>query len=365
MEERANWKDRIASARSGLFMPPSLQTETIAMPGARGGANWGTTAAVPQKGLVFISAQDWPSVYKLSLNPPSPARGPGEALNGQALYAQVCQACHGADRAGSNAFPSLVGFTRRLGAAELRQIVVTGKGEMPAFPNLDGSQVDMLFSYLAGLDSTPQAGRNEVRVLSPESPPSFGGPVVASGGAPGGLEITAGQFGGMVGPPYPEGIEVPENRYYTGYGLEFAHLLSPPWSSLVAYDLNKGTIAWRVPLGDDAEAAKEGRKNTGMLAGGEHHGMVVTSTGLLFIATRDGKLRAFDQDNGRVLWTANLPGGSEGIPAMYEVGGRQYLVVQASSSLMSGRRPTGQPLAGDPSANPDRGYVVFALPAKK
>ena len=63
--------------------------------------------------------------------------------------------------------------------------------------------------------------------------------------------------------------------------------------------------------------------------------------------------------------TANLPGGSEGIPAMYEAGGRQYLVVQASSSLMSGRRPAGQPLAGDPVANPDRGYVVFALPVRK
>lgn len=169
----------------------------------------------------------------------------------------------------------------------------------------------------------------------------------------------------MAGPPYPEGLDVPASRYYTGYGLDFPHVMSPPWSSLVAYDLNKGTIAWRVALGEDAQAAKEGAKDTGLLAGGEHHGMVVTSTGLIFIATRDGKLLAFDQDNGKVLWTASLPGGSEGIPAMYEAGGRQYLVVQAASILMSGRRPVGRPpTSSADEANSGRGYVVFALPEK-
>jgi hypothetical protein len=79
--------------------------------------------------------------------------------------------------------------------------------------------------------------------------------------------------------------------------------IGPPWSWIVAYDLNAGTIKWKLPLGDDLEAVNLGGKNTGVLQGGEHHGMVVTSTGLVFANARDCKLRAFDADNGKVLWT--------------------------------------------------------------
>jgi quinoprotein glucose dehydrogenase len=61
--------------------------------------------------------------------------------------------------------------------------------------------------------------------------------------------------------------------------------------------------------------------------------MIVTSTGLIFIAASDGKLRALDEETGKVLWTTTLPAGAEGVPAMYEAGGRQYLVVSASSSV--------------------------------
>ena len=93
--------------------------------------------------------------------------------------------------------------------------------------------------------------------------------------------------------------------------------------------------------------------------------MIVTSTGLIFIAASDGNLRALDEETGKVLWTARLPAGAEGIPAMYEAGGRQYLVVSASSSVTPGG---GHP--GHGNVKPDvrmdlpKGYVVFALPAK-
>lgn len=52
-EERAKWRDRVASARTGLFTPPSMQ-ESVALPGARGGSNWGTTADNADKGTVYL-----------------------------------------------------------------------------------------------------------------------------------------------------------------------------------------------------------------------------------------------------------------------------------------------------------------------
>src|SRR6266571_7340182 len=69
-DERAAWRDRIAKMRNeGLFTPPGLE-ETLALPGARGGSNWGTGAADPAKGTVYLTTQDWPTIYKLSLEDP-------------------------------------------------------------------------------------------------------------------------------------------------------------------------------------------------------------------------------------------------------------------------------------------------------
>jgi quinoprotein glucose dehydrogenase len=95
----------------------------------------------------------------------------------------------------------------------------------------------------------------------------------------------------------------------------------------------------------------------------EHHGMIVTATGLIFIAASDGKLRALDEDTGKVLWSATLPAGSEGIPAMYEAGGRQYLVISASSIINSGGgHPGHDPKSPAVSPGLPKGYVAFALP---
>ena len=77
-------------------------------------------------------------------------------------------------------------------------------------------------------------------------------------------------------------------------------------------------------------------------------GPVVTAGGLLFMAgTQDRSLRAFDKRTGALLWTGTLPFDALGIPAIYEVAGKQYVAVTAM---------------GDRGSNPGDAVVAFALP---
>ena len=140
---------------------------------------------------------------------------------------------------------------------------------------------------------------------------------------------------------------------YTGYGMN-GLIVKPPYATLTAYDLNTGTIKWQVPAGgDDARAAAAGAKDTGFIF--QRTGIITTSAGLLFHAGGDSKLRVYDSDTGRVLWTGALPAGSRGIPAMYEVNGRQHLVVNATAS-----GGAAAPVPAGVTLN--RAYVAYALP---
>ena len=120
--------------------------------------------------------------------------------------------------------------------------------------------------------------------------------------------------------PYPAGVEAPAQRYFTDYGLGYPYLLAPPWSSIMAYDLNRGVIKWKRPLGQTRAVAGADGEETGVPRGAQRQGMIVTSTGIVFSTARDGRFYAFDADNGDVLWSAALPMGSEGLPAIYAVG---------------------------------------------
>ncbi|MEP6602238.1 MAG: PQQ-binding-like beta-propeller repeat protein, partial [Nitrospirota bacterium] len=237
-EERAGWKDRIASMRNeGLFTPPGM-TETISLPGARGGSNWGSGAVNPAKGLMYLNTQDWPTVYKLS--PEDPLGKLTTNTDAKALYEARCQTCHGVNgvRSGSGP-PPLAAIGKRLAFDSFRLTVRSGRGEMPAFADLDDNVAKRLFEYLGSLKPASTAeGASAMKATTR-------GPVVASGGAPGGLEIREGnanQYTPLGGPPYPRGSHTPRDRYYTNWGLypDQPYVISPPWSSVVAYDLNAG-----------------------------------------------------------------------------------------------------------------------------
>jgi quinoprotein glucose dehydrogenase len=374
--EHLSWKNRLDTVPTGLFVPLSMKRETFAIPGAVGGASWGSTASIPEKGLVFVRSIDYPSVYDRLFKKSPPTKEEEEASKkistAQSLYMSTCMACHGADRRGGVG-PELTTLKNKLSIKEFQHVVNSGRGEMPAFASLGEEAIKNLYSYIT---TTTGGGGN--RFGGPVGPFKISGPVVDSGGAPGGLAqrtVTgpAASFGrpGDYGIPYPEGAVTPGDRYFIpgGYGLSFPYIISPPWSTITAYDLNTGTIRWQVAIGTDEEAAKQGRKNTGVLRA-QRQSMVVTSSGVLFCTGKDGKVYAFDVDNGKELWSYKLPTGTEGIPAMYEVNGKHYLVLCASTPLRFGRNNPDDAAAPVQPASSDQGkgknsYIVFALPDKK
>jgi quinoprotein glucose dehydrogenase len=136
--------------------------------------------------------------------------------------------------------------------------------------------------------------------------------------------------------------------------------IKPPWTTFTAYDLNTGTIKWQIPLGEVPELAAKGITDTG-----SHFpkvGPVVTAGGLIFTGTRDRDIRALDVDTGKELWHAEVDAGVEGIPAVYEINGRQYIVYCAAArSTTHTHSIPGHPASNNPVAG---AYVAFALPTK-
>ena len=128
--------------------------------------------------------------------------------------------------------------------------------------------------------------------------------------------------------------------------------IGPPWSEITAYDLNTGDIKWQVPAGQVNAPPELGvPANTGSHF--PRSGPLVTAGGLVFLSTgSDRKLRAYDRETGKEVWSRDLPATSEGMPATYEVGGRQYIVVPVAAGTgqfaarFGGPGPAGAGAAG-------------------
>jgi len=133
-------------------------------------------------------------------------------------------------------------------------------------------------------------------------------------------------------------------------GLPF---VSPPWAVLTAIDLNKGEIAWKVPLGEGSASIR----NLAMLKGiqlpdrlgspNSRGGAMVTKGGLVFIGGGDGYLYAFDKKTGKEIWRGKVPYPNNAVPMTYRTrSGRQFIVMA-----------TG--------AGADNALVAFALNSEK
>jgi len=169
-----------------------------------------------------------------------------------------------------------------------------------------------------------------------------------------------------VPPPAAEPQQAPADltkaRYRSPFGFMITSsglsAIAPPWTTFTAYDLNTGKIKWQVPLGEVPQLAAKGFTNTG-----SHFpkvGPVATAGGLIFTGTRDKEVRALDIDTGKALWSFEAKAGLEGIPAVFEVNGKEYVVFCASAiSTTHTHAIPGHPVD---SSKVDGAYVAFALP---
>ena len=294
----------------GAFPAPSLN-ETIIFPGFDGGMEWGGAAADPD-GIYYANINEIPWIYQMV----AARDDDGTPVSmGKRAYKIHCAYCHGADRGGVPAagFPSLVDLAETRSHAEVTQVVEQGAGRMPSFGHLREGQRRAVVDFLLGEEKQASAyveRRRGSRRTRRHDPPYV--------------------FGGF-------------RRWVDDEGYP---AIKPPWGTLCAVDLNTGGIKWQVPLGEYPELTARGVPPTGTE---NYGGPVVTASGLIFIgATADETFRAFDKENGRILWQAELPFGGNATPSTYMIDGKQYVVISA------GGGKSGRPAGGS--------IVAFALP---
>lgn len=294
----------------GAFPAPSLD-ETIIFPGFDGGMEWGGAAADPE-GIYYANINEIPWIYQMV---PTRNDDGTRVSMGRRTYTIHCSYCHGPDLEAppGTDFPSLVDLAERQNDAEVAQVVEQGKGRMPPFEHLREGQRRAVVDYLLGREKP--ASEYEERRHGLRPPRRHDPPYV---------------FAGF-------------RRWLDDEGYP---AIKPPWGTLCAVDLNTGEIKWQVPLGEYPELTARGLPPTGTE---NYGGPVVTASGLVFIgATADETFRAFDKDDGRILWQASLPFSGNATPSTYMIDGRQYVVISA------GGGKTGRPAGGR--------IVAFALP---
>ena len=156
--------------------------------------------------------------------------------------------------------------------------------------------------------------------------------------------------------PNASGEDLPY-RWPTNFMLQSNGMVAikPPFSNLTAYDMNTGAKLYSIPNGEIMTLEAQGI--TGVGAQTPRGGPVATAGGLLFVGTAsDRAFRARNADTGAVLWEHRFDAATEGVPAVYEVNGRQYITVPVGGvgHFLGG--------LGLPEPGPSR-YVTFALPA--
>ena len=302
-------KSQYSTYRSGeMYLPPGKQTSVL-LPGYGGGAEWGGPSWDPGTGILYVNANESACLMQI-VDVDVKAKAETNLEAGQRLYRQHCMTCHGPDRKGNDPNPSLIGVAKKYGEEEFLSLLRSGRRMMPAFPQIAAEEKTAVASFVL----------DEKKIQSKPF-------------------ISQGKKDDALSSPYQlKGY----TRFLTPEGYQ---AIAPPWGTLTAIDLNSGNHLWQVPLGEYEELQKQGVPQTGTV---NYGGGVVTAGGLLFIAaTRDSKLRAFNKRTGKLLWEYKLPAPGFATPAVYEIDGKQYIVIACGGGKLG--------------TNVSDAYIAFSL----
>jgi quinoprotein glucose dehydrogenase len=308
-------KKRLASYKTGFIYNTPSKQGTVIFPGYDGGAEWGGPAVDPSTGIMYVNASEMPWILTM-VDIKEQKLGPETYLDaGKRLYSVKCMACHGPEMKGGGNFPTLVGVDKKYTQDSFIQLISGGRRMMPAFNQLAESEKQALASFVLNLKTNQPK-----KFIAP--PPNAEDSLYRM------------PYGGTG-----------YNKFLTKEGYP---AVAPPWGTLNAINLNTGELVWKETLGDYPEF-----KAKGIHTGTENYGgPAVTAGGLVFIAaTSDSKMRAFNKRNGKLLWEVDLPACGFATPSVYEVEGKQFLVIACGGGKL--RKQSGDV------------YVAFALPGKK
>ena len=147
-----------------------------------------------------------------------------------------------------------------------------------------------------------------VPIDAPEQNPDAPSDIAPQAGAPYGIDVNAGWRVGFTGLLCKE----------------------PPYGGIRAIDLATGDTVWDRPFGTARNNGPFGIPSMLPLTIGtpNNGGPVVTAGGLIFIgATTDNLIHAIDVETGETVWTDVLPGGGQATPMVYEIEGRQVVLI--------------------------------------
>lgn len=304
-------KKRLQGYRYGNMFTPISTKGTIVFPGLDGGGEWGGPSFDPETGILYVNANQMAWVIQAVDVRNKSVEAENYLQAGQRLFQSICMSCHGQDRKGSGNYPTLIGVEKKYTAASFDTLIQTGRRMMPAFKQIEEQDRKAIASFVlnqVALQKTPYINTGAKADTNTKQPYSIVG----------------------------------YNKFLSKEGLP---AITPPWGTLNAIDLSTGQYVWKKTLGTDPNIT-----NSKEPTGSENYGAsVITAGGILFIgATKDGKFRAFNKRTGDLLWETDLPAPAFSTPSVYEVDGKQFVVIACGGGKMNSKSSDS--------------YVAFALP---